>query len=255
MGSVNLVGALTWDAVETRIASGAAAILPVGAGAKEHGLHLPMETDRIQAEFLAARLGERIDALIWPTVTYGYYPAFIAYGGSASLSHASFRDMMRELIDGIADFGAAPVFVLDTGVSTIAPVDEAILASRAPARAIHLKAYDGPRVRAAIAALCGQPHCLHADDAETSIMLAIAPELVDMARARTTAPDWPSGPSPLSRDPDSPGFSASGAWGDPRFSTAEKGETLIAAMLDDLSEAARVAGAEKAGRDGDLASP
>ena len=34
---------------------GAAAILPIGAAAKQHGFHLPLNTDRIQAEWLAAR--------------------------------------------------------------------------------------------------------------------------------------------------------------------------------------------------------
>ena len=41
---------MTWDAVARRIDNGAAAILPVGAAAKQHGLHLPLNTDRIQAE-------------------------------------------------------------------------------------------------------------------------------------------------------------------------------------------------------------
>ena len=77
---------LTWDEVGRRLAQGASAILPVGAAAKEHGFHLPMNTDRVQAEWLAARIAGRFDALIWPTVTYGYYPAFVDYAGSVSLS-------------------------------------------------------------------------------------------------------------------------------------------------------------------------
>lgn len=58
---MNDVGALTWDAVRTRIAEGALAILLVGAGAKQHGWHLPLRTDQIQAEWRAARLAERVE--------------------------------------------------------------------------------------------------------------------------------------------------------------------------------------------------
>ena len=82
---------MTWDEVARRIGDGAAAILPIGAAAKQHGFHLPLNTDRIQAEWLAGRLAEKIDALIWPTLTYGHYPAFVEYAGSSSLSAATFE--------------------------------------------------------------------------------------------------------------------------------------------------------------------
>src|ERR1700730_1452324 len=80
----NFIERLTWDDVGRRIAGGSAAILPIGAAAKQHGFHLPLNADRIQAEYFAARLTERVDALVWPTVTYGYYPAFVEYAGSSS---------------------------------------------------------------------------------------------------------------------------------------------------------------------------
>ena len=41
-----------------------------GAAAKQHGFHLPLNTDRIQAERFAAKLAERIDALIWPVLVW-----------------------------------------------------------------------------------------------------------------------------------------------------------------------------------------
>jgi creatinine amidohydrolase len=48
----SFVEQLSWDAVAQRIERGAAAILPIGAAAKEHGFHLPLNTDRIQARSL-----------------------------------------------------------------------------------------------------------------------------------------------------------------------------------------------------------
>ena len=85
------VGAMIWDAVGDRLEAGAAALLPIGAGAKEHGLHLPMNTDQQQAEWLAARIAERFDVLVWPTLSYGHYPAFVNYAGSCSLEAETFE--------------------------------------------------------------------------------------------------------------------------------------------------------------------
>src|SRR6187402_3538813 len=108
---------MRWDEVARRIDDGAAAILPVGAAAKEHGFHLPLNTDRLQAEWLASQLAERFDALIWPTLTYGYYPAFVAYAGSSSLSAATFEAVVQEIATGILDQGCRKLIVLNTGIS------------------------------------------------------------------------------------------------------------------------------------------
>ena len=103
----HLIERLTWDEVARRLENGAAAILPIGAAAKQHGFHLPMNTDRIQAEWLAARLADRIDALIWPTVSYGYYPAFVEYAGSSGLSAPVFEAMIHEIAAGSSALAAA----------------------------------------------------------------------------------------------------------------------------------------------------
>ena len=137
---------------------GAAAILPIGAGAKQHGLHMPMATDQLFAAYFARALAERIDALTWPTLTYGAYPAFAAYAGSVSLSTATFQAVVTEIADALIGFGATRVLILDTGLSTIAPVGAAISATREPSRVRHLKVFAGPRFEATVHALKQQPY-------------------------------------------------------------------------------------------------
>lgn len=230
------VADLTWDAVGHRLAEGAAAILPIGAGAKEHGLHMPMGTDQRQAAWLADQLASTIDALIWPTVSYGYYPAFVAYAGSATLSETTFVTVVRELVDGLIGFGAAKVCVLDTGISTLPPVARAIAACVDPAKAVHLKIHDGPRYRAVAKELAQQTHGTHADELETSRMLVLAPDAIDMARiAAAPLSRGPMVPGALNpNDASAPNYSPSGSTGEPGLATKEKGEALIAAMLEDL---------------------
>lgn len=218
------IAELTWDEVERLLAEGRPAILPIGAAAKEHGLHLPMNTDAIQAEWLADRLAEQTGALIWPAVTYGFYPAFTDFPGSISLSRETFIAMVRDIVSDIKHHGARHVFALDTGISTIAPVNEAISGLT---DVTHLRIHEGPAYKSAVASLRGQTFGSHADELETSRMLVIAPEQVNMNRAAAT----PKGPihGPLTRV-----NAPSGSYGDPTLATREKGEKLIAAMLEDL---------------------
>jgi creatinine amidohydrolase len=218
------------------IGDGVAAILPIGAAAKQHGLHLPLNTDRIQAEWLAVRLAESIDALIWPTLTYGHYPAFVEYAGSTSLSAPLFEAMVQQIASGIFSHGCPALLVLDTGISTKAPVERA-LAQIGTGNTLHLRIHDGPRYRKAAAELAEQRHGSHADELETSLMLALAPHLVDMSRAEASSPLTQEVPGRLTpTHTASPNYSRSGSFGDPTLATAEKGAVLLKAMLDDLNE-------------------
>lgn len=240
LASQHEVAGLTWDRVEERLAAGAAAILPIGAGAKQHGLHMRMATDQLFAEYFAGALAERIDTLSWPTLTYGAYPAFVAYAGSASLSDETFQAVVTEIADALLGFGARRVLIVDTGLSTLAPVEAAMRAASDPSRLRHLKVFAGPRFMETARQIREQRYGSHADEIETSLMLAIAPDLVDMSRA-APCPFSPAGPSrgPLSpNDPKSPNYSPSGSFGDPTLASAAKGRKVLAAILEDLMEMA-----------------
>ncbi|WKA27396.1 creatininase family protein [Bradyrhizobium roseum] len=227
-----------WDDVARRIGDGAVAILPIGAAAKQHGFHLPLNTDRIQAEWLAGRMAQKIDALIWPTLTYGHYPAFVEYAGSNSLTISTFEALVREVAGQILGGGCTRLLVLDTGISTLAPVDRA-LARLASDRVKHVWIHGGPRYPRIARQLAEQSHGSHADEMETSLMLALAPHLVDMARAEASPALQHETPGALTpSDPSSPNYSRSGSFGDPTRATPAKGEALLAAMLDDLDEQA-----------------
>ena len=109
-----LVEEATWSAIGKRLRAGATGILPVGAACKEHGLHLPMGTDRIQAEWLGRSLAAKADVVVWPTLTYGYYPAFTRYPGSISLERETFVRLARDILGGILGSGARRASVPST---------------------------------------------------------------------------------------------------------------------------------------------
>ena len=228
-----LVANLTWKEIEKRINSGTTGILPVGAASKEHGLHLPMNTDQIQAEWFAWQLAETENVLIWPTVVYGYYPAFTDYAGSCTLHTGTFTQMSREILESILHSGTSHVLVINTGISTIPPLEQAIDCPVCKNRVTLFNAYSGRQFLQVQNSIQQQTNGGHADEIETSIMLAIAPDRVDMNLADTCITKTSSGV--LShRDPDSPRYSASGVVGDAVLATVEKGRQLCDAILLDL---------------------
>jgi creatinine amidohydrolase len=124
---------------------------------------------------------------------------------------------------------------------------ERALARLDSGKAVHLRIHEGPRYLRAAKTLAEQGHGSHADELETSLMLALAPELVEMSRAEASPAlkDQAAGRLTPS-DAASPNYSRSGSYGDPTLATRAKGEALLAAMLDDLNEQAEAFVAEHA---------
>lgn len=223
----------TWQCVHEALEAGAVAILPVAAACKEHGLHLPMNTDYLQAQWLCRRLADKSQVVIWPALGYGYYPAFTDYPGSCSLSSGTFENMLVDIFEDILRVATRDLLVVNTGLSTIPPLQAAIGRRPDSGKIQLVNVYEGARVKSVIAQIEEQPNGSHADEIETSIMLAIAPHKVTMSAAAACTRRL--GPGPLSRtDPAHPNYSASGVYGDPRLASREKGELLSRAMLDDL---------------------
>ncbi|MCI0590795.1 MAG: creatininase family protein [Gammaproteobacteria bacterium] len=222
--------------VQAHLDAGATAVLPVGAACKGHGWHLPMNTDRLQAEWFAQELTKGAHVVVWPAVGYGHYPAFIDYPGTCSVSSDAFEVTIYDILTGILRSGARTTLILNTGISTIRPLQAAIRRAGSGRGITLVTIYDTPRYREAASRLTEQVRGGHADEMETSIMLAIAPNVVRMDKAVACMPQMRSGPFNRT-EAGSPNYSPSGVYGDPKLATREKGEVLVKAILLDLMDA------------------
>jgi creatinine amidohydrolase len=194
-----------------------------------------MNTDFLQAEWLAAALVQRAEVLVWPTVTYGYYPAFTDYPGSVSLARETFQRMVQEILSEIRRAGVRAVLILNTGISTIEPLQAAADDMPESMRIKLANVYAGPRYRSVTEAIEEQARGGHADELETSILLVIGREQVALDKAETWSPPAMAVSGPFSRsEQDNPRFSPSGVWGDPTLASDEKGRRLLAAIVGDL---------------------
>ena len=227
---------MSWPGIEAALANDAIAILPIAASCKEHGKHLPMATDYIQAKWLTSQLIKELNTVVWPSVSYGYYPAFLDYPGSCSLNEKTFEAVVTEIVENIFQSGAKKTHLLNTGISTIPPLENVVNKLSATLKIHLINIYRGSHFLAAEKKLKQQTVGSHADEIETSIMLAIASEKVNMKLAETS--EFNKRPGPLNRTHfDKANFSPSGVYGNARLATKEKGKILIEAMLKDVLQA------------------
>jgi creatinine amidohydrolase len=206
---------LTWPEAKARFDADAVVIVPVGAAAKAHGPHLPLKTDALTARALAQGLIERLPVVAAPVLGFGFYPAFTGFAGSQHLTADTFKAVVRELIGNFTAHGARRIALINAGVSTEKPIDE--VAAALGVMALHMRGLGG-----AAEALIEHKDGGHADERETSVMLALEPRSVRMDKLKLDGP-----------------FEQTGATGDPLRATAFKGERLMAARLDDIVAALR----------------
>lgn len=222
---------LSWAEAEKVLKPDTIVVIPIGAGAKEHGLHLKLQNDFLLANYFADRIQEDPGLVVAPTVNYHYYPAFLEYPGSTSLRLETARDLLVDICDGFLRHGVKRFYALNTGVSTLKPLK---LASEVLAKRHALLRYTDldAAMDKVIKAVSQQPGGTHADEIETSLMLFIAPNSVDMKKA---VKDFNPDKGSLTRDPKGKGtYSPTGAWGDPTLATKEKGEKLSLALLEGI---------------------
>jgi creatinine amidohydrolase len=229
---------MTWVEAEKVLRPETVVVIPLGAASKEHGPHLKLKNDLILANDLKERVRQRADVVVAPTVPYSFYPAFVEYPGSTSLTLETSRDTVVQICRGLARFGPKRFYVLNTGVSTVrslGPAVELLAAEGILLRYTDLRKALGPIEKQ----VSRQEGGTHADEIETSMILYISPGDVDMSKA---VKDYHPGQGHLTRDPKAEGktYSKTGVFGDATLATREKGrivtEALVDAILSDIDE-------------------
>ena len=228
---------LNWIEAEQWFADNPVVVIPLGAAAKEHGPHLPLNNDALIAGWLADQIMQRLPVVVAPLINASFYPAFVDYPGSISLRLETARDLILDTCNSLAGFGLSRFYVLNTGLSTLRPLAEVRQSLDAAIRFGYL---DLDVVLQTLPAdLLQQQYGSHADEHETSLMLHIAPQVVDMTRA---VDDGAEGEGRLTRTRGRGTWSASGVFGQATLASVDKGqliaETLVAQSIADIEDLA-----------------
>lgn len=247
-GAPVLMAEMTRPEYEARVRD-SVVIVPVGS-TEQHGPHLPLGADAIQVAEVARRVGERLGAIVAPTLPYGYRSAPRSGGGeifagTTSLSGEALTFVVRDILRALVRHGARRIVVLDGHYENNMFLHEAIhlvLDEGAPddLRILKILWVDPVRSETLEAAWPdGFPGWAleHAAHLETSVLLAIRPDLVRRDQIRVdgvaSLPPYDIYPQPPDLVPHS------GVLSDPSRGSVEAGELLLADAVDGVVDAIR----------------
>jgi len=235
--STSAFAALDWSSVVV--------VAPIAA-IEQHGPHLPVGVDAMimqgVVERIVPRLRETPRALFLPTQNVGVSTEHGDFPGTLSLSPQTALSLVLETAAGAVRAGARKILLLNSHGGNSPLLAQAALELRAKYGVLAVTCslsrfgypqglFDAEELR----------HGIHGGCAETSLMLALSPELVDMSRAENFVvatrsfeqefawlrADRPAGFGWMARD-----LSPAGAMGDAADATPEKGEATIGLWVD-----------------------
>ncbi len=225
---------MTWTEIKDNLPR-KPVILPIGA-VEAHGPHLPVGTDNFIAGELARRLAEEIAGLLLPLQPWGQVWSLENFPGTISLGEETLKDTLKNIARSLDRHGGRLLIIVNGHLGNRDQLKSAVRDILEEDLGIKILTMNHPGLEELEKKHTETPRALsgyfHAEEMETSMMLAIRPDLVKMDLARAVYPDFPSyhGAYPLRWEI----FTPEGVLGDPRPATAEKGEKLLAGMVEKM---------------------
>jgi creatinine amidohydrolase len=208
----------TWSQVASR--QSIILLLPLGS-CEQHGPHLPLDTDTQIAQYLCAQAAQHDNRiLIAPSLTISASGEHAGFPGTLSIGTDALMQVLVEIVRS-ADWSDGVVFVNGHG-------------GNADAVAAAVRTLTGEQRNVA----AWWPHIEHGDAhagaSETSMMLAINPGQVNMAKAEVGSTKPISEISAQLRSSGVRAVSTNGVLGDPTTATSEHGHSLLSQLTRDL---------------------
>jgi creatinine amidohydrolase len=236
------LGEMTNPEVEAFLRDHDTVIVPVGS-TEQHGPHGPLLTDVLVPQEVARRVAPRVGAVVAPSINYALSYPHAGFVGVVHIRIATFMSLIEDVAVSLATAGFRRIVFLNGHYDNTYAIAYACAAARdrLPDGTVTfpINSWDGMSAEEA-AEFFGPETGLHANRGETSAVLAINPDLVDMERANAEMPPFPEVASPAPVHTafffSAPGSvhraTHSGTWGDARESTAEFGERYLTVVSD-----------------------
>lgn len=200
------------------------AVLPVGSF-EQHGSHLPLATDTLIAALIARRIAVDYDLFLLPPVTVGCSHEHTGFPGSVSISSVTLHSIVNDIRLSLEQQGVEKLVIVNGHGGNYVLANIAQEANVTTRRVVLYPQTVEWREARAYAGVETDNHAdMHAGEAETSILLSEAPELVgeNYRDADSIADDrrflLTLGVS---------GYSETGVIGKPSLATCDKGRRLL----------------------------
>lgn len=214
--------------VREKIELSKVAILPIGA-VEAHGPHLPLGTDNYLAERIAVRVGNETGAFVLPTLPYGQVWSLQNFPGSINISNESLISFLIDIGVSLYEQGFRVFVMINGHLGNAVALKEAArkLYDKFPDFKVMYLFYPGTKEIITQVRETKSSHStfFHACEIETSYMLYLANEYVDMSKAIVDIPNIPMSVdvSPTRWEE----FTSSAVLGDATLATEEKGKKII----------------------------
>jgi creatinine amidohydrolase len=217
-------------------------IVPTGS-TEQHGPHGPLLTDAIIPTEVGRRVAERIGALVGPPINYALSYPHVGFTGVVHIRIPTFMSLIEDLCASYASIGFTRIVFLNGHYDNTYAIAYACAtaAERMPAgvRAFPVNYWDGMTAEEA-GEFFGPTTGLHANRGETSAVMAINADLVDLDAANAELPPFPAvtnqAPVHTAFFFSAPGSvhraTHSGTWGDARESSVEYGQRYLDVVTD-----------------------
>ncbi len=237
-----LLGEMTSPELEAFLREHHSVIVPTGS-TEQHGPHGPLLTDVLIPEAVARRVAARVHAVVSPSINYALSYPHVGFTGLVHIRIPTFMALVEDLCASLASIGFRRIVFLNGHYDNTYAIAYACANARErlpdDVVAFPINYWDGLTTDEA-AEFFGPTTGLHANQGETSAVLAINPALVDVDNANAEMPPFPdvanAAPVHTAFFFSTPGSvhraTKSGTWGDARGSTAEFGERYLAAMSE-----------------------
>jgi creatinine amidohydrolase len=229
---------MTWPEVRAEVEGGRdTVVVPFGA-VEQHGPHLPLGTDAMFGDDIGRAVAERLNAFLAPTMPVGCSRHHLAFAGTMSVQEETFRSVVIDVARGLAQHGFKRIVLLPTHGGNFRPLGEAV-AQLGPLEGVQVIAFPDVAVllntilpAAAELNITPAEGGVHAGEWETSMMLALRPELVKMERAQPGyTGDLMSGVQRFFNEGVHV-LADNGVFGDPRRASASAGEKYVERIVD-----------------------
>jgi creatinine amidohydrolase len=227
---------LAWSELTRRevgLAVERGAVCAIGVGSLEqHGDHLPTDTDTFMASSVLNEAADRCTSTVitLPPIPYGFSPYHMRFGGTVSLSAATFSALIRDICSSVRAAGAGLLLVINGHggneglLRAVSQEETGADFSVVPVSYWNAAIQDGRRIFTVDGGFVG-----HAGQAETSLALALRSDLVGRTPREFESITEPPLLPTRSR------LGSSGVIGDPGAGSAELGHKFFEIVVGALA--------------------
>lgn len=233
---------MTWPEIAEQIRNGRDTVVVPFGSTEQHGRHLPLGTDSVIGDELGRGMAEALDAFLAPTMRFGCSEHHLAFAGTISITEDTFRNVVRDIVSSLCRHGFRRIILLPTHGGNFAPLKQAVVQIGPVVEGTRILAFTD--LDGLLGAACRSSSKFgvnpvrsgaHSGEWETSVMLHLRSEEVNMERAAEgflgsiseVHAKIKSGLEKL--DPN-------GVLGDPRMGKAEAGKVYVEDSVDFLCQ-------------------